>query len=91
MTQHAFSGEMKDVLTVLEGELEFAKLHHPNRVNTLVKNKCFTLARKTKSPHVKRVLQSISSVPLSTAKLEEVLKLYHEVERGEVELSVVAI
>ncbi|ANJ64844.1 hypothetical protein REBECCA_34 [Erwinia phage Rebecca] len=85
---HQFTPEMKETLNELERELAHIRLTQPNRINTLIKTKCFSLARKTKSPHVKRVLQSITATSLSVVKLEEVLKLYHEVDSGEVELSI---
>lgn len=88
MEKKQFSPELIQVLDTLDAELKHARLHNPDRVNTLLKNKCFSLARKTKSPHVKRILQSISSIPLSVTKFEEIQTLRREVERGEVELSV---
>jgi len=88
MDKKQLTPELITVLDTLARELQHIRLHNPDRINTLLKNKCFSLARKAKSPHVKRILQSISGVPLSVAKFEEIQDLRREVEREEEELSV---
>lgn len=88
MDKKQFSPELIEVLDTLDRELQHIRLHNPDRVHTLLKNKCFSLQRKAKSPHVKRILQSITGVPLSVVKFEEIQTLRREVERGEVELSI---
>lgn len=91
MDKKQFTPELIAALDALDRELTHIRLHNPDRINTLLKNKCFSLARKMKSPHVKRILQSISGVPLSVAKFEEIQDLRREVERDEVELSTPAL
>lgn len=91
MDKKQLTPELISVLDTLDRELKHIRLTQPDRINTLLKNKCFSLARKVKSPHVKRILQSISGVPLSVAKFEEIQDLRREVERDEVELSATTI
>lgn len=88
MSKKEFTPELIGTLDEIDRELQHIRMHNPGRVNTLLKNKCFKLMRQTKSPHVKRILQTITSVPMSLAKFEEIQTLRREVERGEVELSV---
>jgi hypothetical protein len=88
MEKKQFTPELLEMLDGLERELKHIRMHNPNRVNTLLKNKCFSLQRKVKCPYIKRILQSICNTPLSVTKFEEIQTLRREVESGEVELSV---